>query len=310
MENHLRALEIDSLASLFADRGLLKRQYHKLALKHHPDKNGNTTESNTRFREIQSAYETLSVLLDDDDMYEREANTEIFKDQYVDVLRDFLRHVFEGKYTDTLYDIIQKILDAGKKVSLQAFDDLDREAALSIYTFLSTYRSILHLSSDTLQVLRDLVAKKYTDVVLYKLNPTLTDMYNNHFYKLLVEEQVFLVPLWHPESYFEDKNANELIVLCEPDLPPEVTIDEENNVFVSLSRSGTELLGLLGDDAVGVSFDLGNHTFCIPFEQIRFVKEQVCVLKGQGLSRCHGSNLYNVDDRADLFVQFHLLPNC
>ena len=34
----------------------LKKQYHKLALQHHPDKNGNTNESTEKFKQIQEAY--------------------------------------------------------------------------------------------------------------------------------------------------------------------------------------------------------------------------------------------------------------
>ena len=37
----------------------LKKQYRKLALKHHPDKNGNTFESNEHFKKINEAYTYL-----------------------------------------------------------------------------------------------------------------------------------------------------------------------------------------------------------------------------------------------------------
>jgi DnaJ-class molecular chaperone len=37
----------------------LKKVYHKLALKNHPDKNGNTIESKEIFQKITEAYEVL-----------------------------------------------------------------------------------------------------------------------------------------------------------------------------------------------------------------------------------------------------------
>lgn len=39
----------------------IKKSYYKEALKHHPDKNGNTPESNEKFKSIHEAYVLLSV---------------------------------------------------------------------------------------------------------------------------------------------------------------------------------------------------------------------------------------------------------
>ena len=37
----------------------LKKQYRRLALKNHPDKNNNSVESNARFKQINEAYDYL-----------------------------------------------------------------------------------------------------------------------------------------------------------------------------------------------------------------------------------------------------------
>ena len=54
-------LEIDFTNTAYQDLSLeyLKKQYRKLALKNHPDKNGNTYESNEKFKEINEAYHYL-----------------------------------------------------------------------------------------------------------------------------------------------------------------------------------------------------------------------------------------------------------
>ena len=54
-------LEIDTNNTNYTDITieLIKKKYHKLALKNHPDKNGNTPESNEKFKQINEAYNFL-----------------------------------------------------------------------------------------------------------------------------------------------------------------------------------------------------------------------------------------------------------
>ena len=54
-------LEIDTINTNYNDITieLIKKKYHKLALQNHPDKNGNTPESNEKFKEINEAYNYL-----------------------------------------------------------------------------------------------------------------------------------------------------------------------------------------------------------------------------------------------------------
>lgn len=56
MRNYYDILQIEKNAS--ADD--IKKSYKKLAIKHHPDKNGNSDESKKLFQEINEAYEVLS----------------------------------------------------------------------------------------------------------------------------------------------------------------------------------------------------------------------------------------------------------
>jgi DnaJ-class molecular chaperone len=56
----LEILGIDENIDIYKiNEEYIKKQYHSLALKHHPDKNGNTKESNEKFQKINEAYQYL-----------------------------------------------------------------------------------------------------------------------------------------------------------------------------------------------------------------------------------------------------------
>lgn len=117
----------------------LKKQYRKLALKHHPDKNDNTSESNEKFKQINEAYtylkRELKHLKPEDFMGDPDDDS---NEQYMyyNILQNFIKSVLDSKYTDVVFSMISDILNAGKRISLKMFDDLDKETALHIYNFL------------------------------------------------------------------------------------------------------------------------------------------------------------------------------
>jgi len=55
-ENYYKLLEVNSDAP-FEE---IKKAYRRLSMIHHPDKNGNSEESTIKFKQLASAYETLS----------------------------------------------------------------------------------------------------------------------------------------------------------------------------------------------------------------------------------------------------------
>ena len=64
-----KLLDIDTFIYTELTYDYVKRKYHKMALKWHPDKNGNTTEATKRFQKINEAYTYLvtALGLDTDD---------------------------------------------------------------------------------------------------------------------------------------------------------------------------------------------------------------------------------------------------
>ncbi len=283
----------------------LKKQYRRLALKNHPDKNNNTPESTIHFQQINEAYDYLRRELkhlsdDDDDNLDGSGSS-----LYSDILTGFMKTMFSGAHDDILAKVVNDIIIAGKKISSRLFDDLDKDTAFNVYSFLSTNRSVLHLSQDILDLIRDVVLKKYDNIEVYRLNPSILDLMNNNVYKLYVNNTLYLVPLWHNEAYF-DGSGCEIMVICEPELPTGVSLDDDNNIYVETTiHASNDLVGIiLGNKSIQV--EVGEKTFKIPINQLQMKTEQYYRIKNEGISKIK-KDMCDIAEKSDIIVKINIV---
>jgi hypothetical protein len=313
-------LEIDITKITTKDITLvkLKKKYHKLALQNHPDKNGNTIESTEKFRQIHEAYEYLKnelQLEEDTNNKESMDNVDERNDaaknmpQYIDILQLFMKTMLEGKYTTIISKIIEDIVSGCSKITLKLLEDLDKDTCMNIYIFLSNNRSALHLNDSILETMREIVQQKFDNVFIYKLNPSLQDLLNNNIYKLNIQDQICYVPLWISESYF-DISGCEIIALCEPEIPSNISIDEYNNIYVTCEISiMCELQNLIMNN-LNYNLKLCDKYFEIQLENLYIKKEQKYTIKNVGLSKNNITdnlldNFSNLE-KADIIVTIKL----
>lgn len=300
------ALEIDFINIKYEDLTLeyLKKRYRKMALKYHPDKNGNTEESTEKFKKINEAYDYLKRELKylKPEYFINETEEEIMDDSniYLNVLRNFIKSVMKGNYSEIIAKIVNDILITGKQISLKIFEDLDKEIALNVFLFLSRHKYILHINDELLERVKQMVLHKYDNVEIYRLNPSINDVMNNNFYKLYVNDKLFLVPLWHNESYY-DISGCEIIAICEPDLPYNMKIDDENNLIVSIHLSAFEIPKMLINNTPLI-FNIGDKIFSVPIDELYIKSEQYYYLKGKGLVNIK-KDIYDLSDKSDIIVK-------
>jgi hypothetical protein len=282
----------------------LKKKYRKLALKNHPDKNGNSLESNEKFKRINEAYEYLKREMGSDEL-EEENIPDYNSSLYFDILKEFMKTMFQGTYNEMLSKIVNDILIAGRTLSVKLFDGLDKDTAVHIYSFLSNQRTTLHLTAEILDIIREIVIKKYDNVQIYKLNPSIHDLLSNNLYKLYVNEELFLVPLWHTESYFDTLLGGEIIVFCEPDLDQGISIDDDNNICVETNINlETEFINLIKNNEP-ISITIDTKTFEIPLSLLNIKREQIYRIKNEGLPKVK-KDIYDVSEKTDIIVTIYL----
>ena len=293
----------------------IKRKYHKMALRFHPDKNGNTKDATKKFQRISEAYSYLSTFVSSFDTTEeknKDYNTNDTNDtndntndkMYTSLLSMFLTSMLQMNskiVSDLLVNIIKDIVINGTKViSLKLIEDLDKDKSIELYNFLCKYKNILHINSETLDFVSSLIKEKYKNDSVYILNPSIDDILDNNIYKLYVDGQLYLVPLWHNELYFEDPSGNDIIVLCNAELPENITIDENNNIYYNLLVQFDK--EMIFSDLYYLSIQIGKQHIRFPVNKLFIKKEQTYILKGKGISKIIENDVYNVSFKNDIII--------
>jgi len=321
LEIDLKTIKITDLTQEY-----IKKRYHRLALINHPDKNGNTIESTNKFQLINEAYEylvkelhTITELNDNQnkdnmntfDPFVSSSNVEDQKSRYIYLLSIFIGSIIEGDFKESIKNVIKEIVIGYKNISLETiFDGLDKDSALEVYSFICKYRHILYISNETLEFVSLLIKQKYKNDRVFILNPSINDLMENNIFKLYVDDQLYLVPLWHNELYFDSPNGD-IIVLCNPELPEGIIIDEENNIHIEKEINGSlslsDLLKAREEGEQGsntfVSLSIGQKIFRIPLQSLHIKKEQTYRLVGEGISNVLENDMYNVSCKADIIVK-------
>jgi hypothetical protein len=176
------------------------------------------------------------------------------------------------------------------------FEDLSKDNILEIYSFLYKNKDVLYISNETLELVSLVIKEKYKNDRVFILNPSIKDLLDNNIYKLYVDEQLYLVPLWHNELYFD----NDIIVICKPELPDKLTIDEDNNIYYEVAIPFTKENLLVHKD---FQFEICGNIFKIPIDKLNIRYEQFYVLKNQGISKIIDENIYSIDNKSDIIVK-------
>lgn len=300
--NYLLAFEILEIDINKKDITLeyIKKKYHKQALKYHPDKNGNTPESNDKFKQINEAYDYLKREIEEIPDLEKEDTKSSL---YVDILKVFLSGVIDGKYNEVFTKIVNEFILNYSSISIKLFDDLDKETAMGIYTFLSKYKNLFHLKQEIIDSIREIIIKKHENTTVYILNPSIDDLLNNNVYKLVLDDNLYLVPLWHTELYFENEFQNEIIVLCEPKLDENIIIDEENNLHVTIKLNWSyDFLSTKQN----IDVNIGTKIFNIPIKELFIRSEQYYKITGGGLTKINENDIYDIDKKTNIIFKIYL----
>jgi hypothetical protein len=287
--------------------GDIRSHYKLCALKYHPDKCKleNATE---KFREIREAYEYLKTQYEDDiDIGDME-DTDHMSDYNTMMklyLSRFFKHMCEmGEQQDIKTQLIKlvisKLVGLCEKKASEYVRKLDVTTLAKIYDILTRFKDVFHITEQWLMAIKNILTEKTECETCYILNPFLEDLQADNLYKITENGNTYIVPLWHRELVY-DNLGKDFVIKCSPVLPEHMEIDDDNDIYVKLKYSVSELWDRDEDSPVIVPF--GNTTVSFLPNMLRITKRtQLIRIPGAGISCVnHTDILYNAT-RSDVIL--------
>ena len=291
--DYYKACDILKLSIGF-DKKELKSTYYKHALRYHPDK-CKEKGADEKFKEIKDAYEYLL----------KHKDFKPIKDysNYKTIIKDAIKILMPGiNWDDTFIDsTIHGIINGCHNISIKTFKKISKDKQMEIYLFLSNYADIFKFNSDTLKSMLQIIKGKFKNDNIIILNPNIDDLLNSTIYKLEFSTKTFYIPLWWRELTY-DLSGSDIIVQCEPELAPHITIDDNNNIICKFEGKIKEVF----EDKC-VKIKLGEKILTIPAEELKIQEYQTYVFRNEGICLENDKDIYSVERKSNIYIDIHFL---
>jgi len=277
----------------------IKKQYRFKALLYHPDKN-QSEDANTKFQEISEAYQ---YLLDHEQDSEHDETDEMLSNMdYKYYLFAFLKNTIKGNSQEPLlYAILKKTTTLCSEKALQLLQNLEKPSLIKIYEILTKNKQYLHVESDLLDKIEELINEKIENDECVILQPCIDDLFENNLYKLTINQHIYIVPLWHNCMVY-DNSGNDIHVKCFPIVDDHIELDKYNNLHVQYEETLDNIW-----KSKQLCMSIGKKRLDIPIDQIALKNEQIICINNAGISRANPNDIYDVSTKSHIYVYLKLL---
>jgi hypothetical protein len=273
------------------NKNTIRKAYLKASLKYHPDKFG---DNGDKFKEINNAYIFLCE--------HSEITPDNTNDTFDSILEEFISKFSQKKNWNTVFiKTTMKCIFVNRDYIFTIFENLEKDKAIEVFDFLINMQFFIKCDNEYMEKIKKIIHKKMQHDNIIILNPTLDDLMNDQIYKLEIGENIFYIPLWHNELYFDlvDMSSNkiDLIVKMAPDVD-NVFIDHDNNIIIKVKK---QISTIFNDKII---INVGNKEFVINSNDIKCSSnKQYFNFKEQGILKINHKNIFDSAKRADINIE-------
>lgn len=262
----------------------IKKHYKMQALKYHPDKS--KSNSSDHFCKIKEAHDFL--------LYD--INNNYFKDIIFCTFDKI--HIQDENIKNSIYNLISNKMNLLYTNNIEnILKNIDNDKLIKIHDFLDKNKEVLHVPDEILHSIFEAIKQNEDDCKTINLNPKINDIFENNVYKLIYENNTYIIPLWHHEIYYDN-----FCVKIIPDLPYNIEIDENNNIIVYEKLDIKELL-----NKESIDIFIGNKHIKLEVNKIKIKKNQNIILYKQGIAKIDNSNVYNISNVSNIIIKLNLI---
>lgn len=289
----------------------LKRQYRRMALMYHPDKNPHPDAAN-QFRRVQESYEYLGKEYDrledidlDPDIDLGPGFCSFLSPTYRNILNAFLASIMNTELFNEIknrvfYTVLECIVEKCEERALSILRKMDKHKRSKIRELFSIYGDVFHISHDFLDKLDKIFIEETSNNQCIVLNPFLDDLMENHLYRLTENGNLYLIPLWHHELVYDNSGAD-LYVLSIPILPDGYEIDTDNHLHIWQTFTIQEIWQMSEIEIL-----VGKRKFIIPRNKLKLIEEQSYVIAASGIAQINNKNIYDISKKGDIYVHISI----
>lgn len=270
----------------------LKKKHRSAILKWHPDKNNGA--NGDKFIEVNESYKyLLSIKNDEYSLSPDKIDTAPYSTTAFN-LANIYKLFNESPFYTLLLKFLTSIMENNTYMYLSK---LDTDNLKKIYVVMEKYFP----NTFVLDYIEKIMEEKTESYII--LNPNIDDLLNDNIYKLKLDGETYIVPLWHHELIY-DHCGNEIIIECWPVLHDNMEIDENNVLYVHCYY---DIKDVFDKEKVEVEITPKYSVFFNGRDLKLTSAKQEVVVKNAGISSINETNIYDVTQRCDIVLYIYLL---